>query len=44
VALVLIALSVGLLALSAIGYLSRRRDWRAKLVEVEASQSSQEKT
>jgi putative tricarboxylic transport membrane protein len=39
-ALVLLALSAGLLALSAGAYLSRRKDWRAKLVEVEASQSS----
>ncbi|HYX63830.1 MAG TPA: tripartite tricarboxylate transporter permease, partial [Burkholderiales bacterium] len=31
VALTLLVLSVGLLALSAIGYLSRRKDWRAKL-------------
>jgi putative tricarboxylic transport membrane protein len=43
VALVLIALSAGLLALSALSYLSRRKDWRAKLVEVGASQSTQEK-
>jgi putative tricarboxylic transport membrane protein len=44
VAVVLIALSAGLLALSAIGYLSRRKDWRAKLVEVEGGQSPQERT
>ena len=31
VALTLLVLSVGLLALSAIGYLSRRKDWRAQL-------------
>jgi putative tricarboxylic transport membrane protein len=44
VALVLIGLSLTLLALSAFGYLSRRKDWRAKLVVVDAGQSSQEKT
>ncbi len=43
VALVLMGLSVALLALSAIGYVSRRRDWRAKLVEIDASQSTQER-
>jgi len=31
VAAVLLALSVGLLVLSAVTYLARRRDWRAKL-------------
>jgi TctA family transporter len=31
VALTLLALSAGLLLLSAYGYFSRRRDWRAKL-------------
>jgi putative tricarboxylic transport membrane protein len=41
IALVLLALSAGLLALSAIGYLSRRKDWRAKLVEAEAGQRTQ---
>ena len=40
VALVLIALSAGLLALSALSYLSRRKDWRAKLVDVDPGQSS----
>ena len=45
VALVLIALSAGLLALSALSYLSRRKDWRAKLVDVDPGQSStQEKS
>ncbi len=43
VALVLMALSAALLALSAISYVSRRRDWRTKLVEIEGSQSTQEK-
>ena len=43
VALVLMALSAVLLALSAIGYVSRRKDWRAKLVEIDAGQSTQEK-
>ena len=40
VALTLAALSLGLLALSTLSYLSRRKDWRAKLVEVEAGQTS----
>ena len=31
VALTLLALSAGLLVLAAIGYVSRRRDWRSKL-------------
>ncbi len=44
VALTLMALSVALLALSAIGYFARRRDWRAKLVEIDAGQSTQEKS
>jgi putative tricarboxylic transport membrane protein len=44
VAAVLIALSALLIALSAIGYLSRRKDWRSKLVEAEAGQSSQERS
>ncbi len=45
VALVLAILSLGLLALSAGAYLSRRKDWRAKLAEVEGGQSTtQEKT
>jgi putative tricarboxylic transport membrane protein len=42
VAVVLLALSAGLLALSAAAYLSRRKDWRAKLVEAETSQRTQE--
>jgi len=37
------ALSAGLLALSASAYLSRRKDWRAKLMEAEASQRTREK-
>jgi putative tricarboxylic transport membrane protein len=41
IALVLLALSAGLLALSCLGYLSRRKDWRAKLVEAEAGQRTQ---
>ena len=40
VALVLMALSIGLLALSTLGYLSRRRDWRAKLVDAEPGQTT----
>jgi putative tricarboxylic transport membrane protein len=36
IALVLLAAGVALLALSAIAYLSRRKDWRAKLAEAEA--------
>jgi putative tricarboxylic transport membrane protein len=36
VALVLLAISAGLLVFSAIGYFSRRRDWRAKLAAAEA--------
>jgi putative tricarboxylic transport membrane protein len=39
IAAALLALSVALLALAAIGYLSRRRDWRAKLGQAEASKS-----
>jgi putative tricarboxylic transport membrane protein len=42
VALVLMTLSVGLLALSALTYLSRRKDWRAKLAEVEPGQTPTE--
>jgi len=37
IALLLLAVSAGLLALSAIAYLSRRKDWRSKLAEAEAS-------
>ena len=33
VALALLALAAGLLALSAIGYVSRRKDWRSKILE-----------
>ena len=36
IAAALLAVSAGLLVLSAIGYLSRRKDWRAKLAEAEA--------
>jgi putative tricarboxylic transport membrane protein len=36
IAATLLAVSAGLLALSAIGYVSRRRDWRAKLAQAEA--------
>jgi putative tricarboxylic transport membrane protein len=43
VAATLLALGAGLLAWSAIAYLSQRKDWRAKLVEVEPGQRSQEK-
>jgi putative tricarboxylic transport membrane protein len=38
VALTLLGASVALLALAALSAFSRRKDWRAKLVEVEASQ------
>jgi putative tricarboxylic transport membrane protein len=38
VALTLLGAAVALLALAALSALSRRKDWRAKLVEVEASQ------
>jgi putative tricarboxylic transport membrane protein len=45
VALVLMAASAGLLALSAFASLSRRKDWRAKLAEVEPGQTpTQEKS
>ena len=37
ISLVLLAVSVGLLALSAITQISRRKDWRSKLVEAETS-------
>jgi putative tricarboxylic transport membrane protein len=36
IALTLLAVSVGLLALSALGTISRRKDWRAKLSQAEA--------
>jgi putative tricarboxylic transport membrane protein len=35
-ALTLLAVSAGLLALSALGHLSRRKDWRSKLADTEA--------
>jgi TctA family transporter len=40
VALVLMAVSAALLILSAVSYLSKRRDWRSKLVEAEAIKRS----
>jgi putative tricarboxylic transport membrane protein len=40
VALTLLVASVGLLALSAIGQILRRKDWRAKLAEAEASEKA----
>jgi putative tricarboxylic transport membrane protein len=43
VAVVLLALAAGLLGWSAVAYLSRRKDWRAKLVEVEPGQRTQER-
>ena len=43
IAAALLALAAGLLAWSALGYWARRNGWRAKLVEVEPGQSSQEK-
>jgi len=39
VALVLILVSLALLALSAIGYFARRKDWRAKLAEAETNEA-----
>ena len=39
VALVLILVSLALLALAAIGYFARRKDWRAKLAEAEAKEA-----
>ncbi|HWI38713.1 MAG TPA: tripartite tricarboxylate transporter permease [Burkholderiales bacterium] len=39
VALVLILVSLGLLALAAIGYFARRKDWRAKLAEAETKEA-----
>jgi putative tricarboxylic transport membrane protein len=36
IALALLAVSAGLLVLSALGHLSRRKDWRAKLADTEA--------
>jgi putative tricarboxylic transport membrane protein len=39
ISVVLLAVSAALLALSALTALSRRKDWRAKLVEAETSQS-----
>jgi putative tricarboxylic transport membrane protein len=39
VALVLILVSLALLALSAIGYFARRKDWRAKLAEAETTEA-----
>jgi putative tricarboxylic transport membrane protein len=39
IAAVLLAVSAGLLALSATGHLSRRKDWRSKLAQAEASKN-----
>jgi len=40
----LLAISAGLLTLSAISLVMKRKDWRAKLAEVEASESEQGRT
>jgi putative tricarboxylic transport membrane protein len=40
IALTLLAVSAGLLALSAVGSISRRKDWRAKLAQAEAVKGS----
>jgi putative tricarboxylic transport membrane protein len=40
IALTLICLSLLLLVLSAVGYVSRRKDWRTRLAEVEASKEA----
>jgi putative tricarboxylic transport membrane protein len=40
IALVLVAISVVLLALSAVAFLLHRKDWRSKLAEVEAGEKS----
>ena len=39
IALTLLAISVGLLLMSAVSFALHRRDWRAKLAEAEASES-----
>jgi putative tricarboxylic transport membrane protein len=39
IALALLAVSLGLLLMSAVSFLLHRRDWRAKLAEAEAAES-----